>query len=162
MEKIRLILDSPVYRDCLRKIEEREQSRPFCKHGFSHFTDVARLAWIFVLEEKEGYSRSLVYAAALLHDLARWQEYDGEGCHALLSAQLAEPLLLGAGYLLWERELIINAIKEHRRGEDDVYSSPLSRLISKADKYSRLCFQCHSRNDCYKCSKMPHDRQLFY
>jgi uncharacterized protein len=161
VERIKLILESPAYHKYLLKIKEKEIERPFCRHNFQHFLDVARLAWIFVLEE-ENYSRDLVYAAALLHDIARWQEYEGKGCHALLSAKLAEPLLLEAGYLPWERKLILDAIKEHRREEDDAYSSTLSRLVSKADKYSRLCFQCRAKNECYKSSKMPHDQQLFY
>ncbi len=163
MERLHRIWVSPLYRDYLSKIEEREKDRLFCKHDFAHGLEVARLSWIFSLEEGVVYAKDLVYAAAFLHDIGRWMEYDDHTrCHAHASAELAESLLTEAGYSAYEKKLIKDAVREHRQGEEKLYSSPLSVFLRKADKYSRLCFQCSFCNLCYKSEKMPHSQRLIY
>ena len=162
MERVHCLIASPVYRDYLKLIGEKEAARIFCKHDFAHSLDVARLCWIFLLENGAGYTRDLVYGAALLHDIGRWMEYNGEGCHASRGAQLAEPLLVRAGYDLAERKLITDAIAEHRKKEHEVFASSLSYYLRKADKNSRLCYDCSARGDCYKQDEMPQSRQLLY
>ncbi len=163
MERLQTILKSPIYLDHISKIEEREQERLFCKHDLLHCLEVARLLWIFSLEESLDYAKDLVYAAAFLHDIGQWMEYDdGKRCHAYCSAQLSEPLLTEAGYSSREKELIKDAIREHRKGEMGPFFSTLGNFLRKADKYSRLCFKCDSRQLCYKSGEMPHSKQLFY
>ncbi|HAP32150.1 MAG TPA: phosphohydrolase [Firmicutes bacterium] len=165
MERINLLLRSSLYRDYLGKVEEKEKDRVFCKHGFNHSMEVARLCWIFLLENGLTYARDVVYAAALLHDLGRCEEDNATvaaACHALRSARLAEPLLAEAGYSLPERKLITDAIAEHRKGEDEVFTSHLSYFLRRADKYSRLCGDCPAAAACYKKDEMPQRSRLLY
>jgi uncharacterized protein len=177
MERINLLLSSSLYRDYLAKVEEKEKDRVFCKHGFSHSLDVARLCWIFILENGLDYARDIVYAAALLHDLGRFLEDNAQAaqaapaaaanatstaCHAVHSARLAGPILAEAGYSPHERKLITDAIAGHRKKEDEVFVSELSRLLSKADKYSRLCGECPAAAACYKIGEMPQRNRLLY
>lgn len=162
MERINLLLASPAYRQYLEMIKEKEKGRVFCQHGFGHGLEVARLCRIFLLENGLDYSRDVVYAAALLHDLGRCLEDNAKGCHAVRSARLADPLLVQAGYSLEERKLITNAIAEHRKKEHDVFASPLSYFLSKADKYSRLCHACPASAACYKKDEMPQHSRLLY
>ena len=162
MERVNRLVAFPEYRDYLSKIEEKEAERPYCPHHFAHCLDVARLCWIFLLEEGIDYSREVVYGAALLHDIGRWQEYDGHECHARRGAELAGPLLVQAGYNPEERRLVLDAVAEHRRKAGQEFSSSLSYFLRKADKYSRLCFRCTAWNDCHKKDEMPQGRQLLY
>lgn len=163
MERLHRIWISPLYQNYLSKIEEREKERLFCKHDFSHCLEVARLSWIFTLEQGVVYTKDLVYAAAFLHDIGRWMEYDDHTkCHGYASAELAESILTEAGYSVYEKKLIKDAVREHRQGEEELFSSPLSVFLWKADKYSRLCFQCDFYKLCYKSEKMPHSQQPFF
>ncbi len=162
MKRANLLLQAPAYRDYMEKISRAELERAFCRHDLHHCLEVARLCWLFLLEAGADYPREVVYGAALLHDIGRWMEYRGQGCHAGLGAKLAEPLLTGAGYTEPERELITAAISEHRREEDAVFSSSLSYYLRQADKYSRPCFTCAVGEDCYKKDQMPQCRELFY
>ncbi len=162
MERVNRLLASPAYREYLQRIEDKEAGRPFCPHHFHHCLDVARLCWIFLLEEGIQCARDVVYGAALLHDIGRWLEYQGGGCHAARGAELADPLLVQAGYNEEERRLIRDAIAAHRGKAVGASSSPLSDFLRKADKYSRLCFQCNAWEDCYKRDVMPQGRELLY
>lgn len=165
MERINLLLTSSLYRDYLGMVEEKEKDRIFCRHGFSHSLDVARLCWIFLLEIGQPYERDVVYAAALLHDLGRCQEDSAAAdtaCHAVRSAQLAGPILAAAGYSLPEQKLITGAIAEHRNNEGAVFASSLSYCLSRADKYSRLCSGCPAAAACYKKEEMPQRSGLLY
>ncbi len=164
MERVNRLLSSPGYRAHLEALQKYEEDRLFCRHHLDHFLDVARLCWIYLLEERgaQAYSRDLVYAAALLHDIGRWMEYEGLGCHARGSAELAGPLLTEAGYSPEESRLITAAVLEHRQKEGAEFSSPLGYFLRKADKHSRLCFHCSARSSCYKAEEMPQGRQLLY
>ena len=44
-----------------------------------------------------------------------------------------------------EKKLIIKAISNHRSAES---TDDLSKIIYKADKISRPCFNCYSKKDC--------------
>lgn len=44
MKKIELILKNPLFIDAIKKIDNYEKDRKFCKHGLSHLLDVARIA----------------------------------------------------------------------------------------------------------------------
>lgn len=159
------MLSSSLYQEYLGKLNEDEKDRFFCRHGFMHCLEVARLCWIFILENGLDYARDVVYAAALLHDLGRCETESveaGKACHAAHSARLAGPILAEAGYSPHERKLITDAIAGHRKKEDEVFASELSRFLSKADKYSRLCGECPAAAACYKIGEMPQRNRLLY
>jgi len=162
MERVNRLLAAPAFGEHLARIEKMETQRPFCRHHLAHGLDVARLCWIFLLEAGEAVPRDVVYGAALLHDLGRGLEDDATGCHAARSAELAGPLLETAGYTGEERRLMADAIREHRREVGENFSSPLAYYLRRADKHSRLCFQCSARQACYKLEEMPQGRELLY
>lgn len=164
MDTINRIICQPVYQQHLRQNAESESERIFCNHHFEHLLAVARLTYIFMLETGNPYiTREMAYAAGLLHDIGRWQEYRTGLDHAEASANLAGPILDAAGFSADQAFLVSKAIRQHRLSEDaPVHRSPLSRALRKADRYSRLCYQCAVRPECKQYRSQPHSGGLQY
>lgn len=164
MNKVNNIIANRDYQLFLQKNEESEKERIFCNHHFDHLLAVARLTYILILEEGNPFiSREMAYAAGLLHDIGRWQEYETGSDHAAKSALLAQPILIEAGFPKAEREIIGRAIKQHRLKEEcHEHRSPLSTALSKADELSRLCFQCKVTEQCNKLEKQLRRNKLAY
>ena len=110
MKRIDQILSHPVFREQFALLQEAEKDRIFCRHTMEHFLDVARLTYIYVLEEKIPVSREVVYGAGLLHDIGKDQQYTGGIPHEQSSAQIAEQILPDCGFTLQEQELILDLI----------------------------------------------------
>ena len=145
MENVNIILNNPKYKKLLNELNDLEKDRKFCNHTLEHFLDVARIAYIIVLEKKLCYSKEVIYSIALLHDIGRVMEYNKGIDHHEASAIIAEEILEHTSFNTEEKALIIKAIKEHRRESDD----ELSKIIYKSDKLSRNCFNCKAYNECY-------------
>jgi uncharacterized protein len=162
--RVERILQNPSYLEYLHQNEVAEQERIFCGHSFDHLLAVARLTYIFLLEDGNPFiNREIAYAAALLHDIGRWQEYSSGLDHAEVSAELAGPILAAAGFNRGEKVLITKAICQHRFDEATaLHRSPLSRALKKADRYARLCFSCEARDQCNKVEEQPHRNNLIY
>lgn len=163
MKKVNRILCDEEYRSYLKKNREAEKDRPFCRHDFDHLLTVARLTYLFLLEDGcRLITREIAYSAGLLHDIGRWKEYEGGGDHAGISAALARPVLERAGFNASERELIAKAIAQHRHDTPGEHRSPLSLSLHKADDMSRLCFSCACRKDCHSLNRRTHREGLVY
>lgn len=164
MKRINAIINSPAYLDYLDKNISEEQERSFCRHHFDHLLDVARITYILILEEGNPFiSREMCYAAGLLHDIGRWNEYREAVDHAHYSAELAGPILKDAGFSDAEKDLIIKAISEHRlKDKELIPRSPLSLALSRADSYSRLCYRCEAGKACNKIDRQPTKGSLKY
>ena len=147
MQRINEILNQDSYREYLKRNEEAERERKFCHHDMGHFLDVARIASIINLEEDYGLSGELIYAAALLHDIGRWQQYEDGTPHEKASAVLAPDILVKCGFNKEESELIVTAISRHRDSEIKE-DKDLNGLLYRADKLSRPCFACKAEKDC--------------
>lgn len=80
-----------------------------------HLLDVCRISWILNLEEGLLIDKERIYAAALLHDIGRWVEYETGQDHAMASGELAEDILDRCGFSGNEKADIIEAIKSHRK-----------------------------------------------
>ena len=109
--------------------------------------DVARLAYIEVLEKQLPIPREKIYAAALLHDLGRVEQYEIGTPHDVAGARLAEIILKDCGFEAEERAEIIEAISGHRKsktGEDRL----LPGVLYRADKASRQCLFCSAQPEC--------------
>ena len=145
MERVNRIWNHTYYRQCLDKISALEADREFCRHTPEHFLDVARLTWIFAMEEGLDIERGLVYAAALLHDIGRFRQYEDGTPHDVASVEIAERLLPECGYTEQETSVIVDMIASHRkkgRGKD------IDGLFYRADKMSRSCFLCLAEREC--------------
>ena len=91
--RISLIWRHPLYQKHCEKIQELEKDRIFCRHTPEHFLDVARLMYIYSLENKLNLSREIIYATALLHDIGRAQQYLSGISHDIAGAEIAGKIL---------------------------------------------------------------------
>jgi hypothetical protein len=165
LQRVGRIIRDSYYRYYLEQNAAREKDRPFCRHDFQHMLDVTRISYILVVEgnllpeficqnrlDSHQAAKEVVYAAGLLHDIARWQQYDTGEDHAAAGARLAGPILERAGFLPREIEVITRAIAAHRRGEP--WGGMLGRLLCRADDLARPCALCAAREKCYKADRM--------
>ncbi|WP_026476856.1 HD domain-containing protein [Alkaliphilus transvaalensis] len=146
MERVNKILSHPKYLENLEKNLKAEKERQFCRHNLQHFLDVARVAYIISLERELNLKKEVVYAAALLHDIGRWKQYQEGLDHAIVSAELAKEILYETGFKEDEVAMILQAIQKHRRGKDLI--SALDKVLYEGDKLSRPCIECSQINEC--------------
>ena len=147
MERVNRILAHPAYREAVRKNEEAEQKRRYCHHDMAHFLDVARIAMLLAVKEELPVSEESVYAAALVHDMGRYRQYEDGTPHERASAELAEKILLESGFSDKEAHVIIDAVRNHRNAET-AKEKNLRGLLYRADKLSRACFACPVQEEC--------------
>jgi uncharacterized protein len=145
-DRINAILYNHKFISYLNKNKKCEKDRIFCHHDLSHFLDVARIAYILNLENNLNYSKDTIYAAALLHDIGRWKQYEEGIPHDAASAELAVDILEECGYSKQEINEIVEAISQHRKVNED--KSSLSYIIYFSDKASRNCFNCKAAKEC--------------
>lgn len=107
-----------------------------------------------------GQAREIIYAAGLLHDMARWVEYETGEDHAVAGARMAVDVLDRAEFGTTERKIITTAIREHRTGGPE--ASLLGQFICRADDLARPCSRCAARDDCYKIDRMETAGMLIY
>lgn len=124
-----------------------EEGRRFCHHDMGHFLDVARLAMIFNLQEGLPLQEEMIYAAALLHDIGRWRQYEDGTPHEKASALLAPEILAESGFTEEETGQIFTAILDHRNAAVR-QDRTLSGILYRADKMSRSCFCCEAEAEC--------------
>ena len=168
MERINRIIKHKLYLEYIEKIKLHEKDRIFCKHDAVHFLDVCRLAEIEWLkqqitgtDQRSGWllgksdegkenvfvDRELIYAAGLLHDIGRWQEYEQGIRHEIASSVLAPEILWECGFTESETKEIVIAVSNHRNSEVKEEMS-LSGYLYRADKKSRPCFLCEAEKEC--------------
>ncbi len=161
MKRVELLLKDALYSEYIRYNTDGESGLKYCRHGLSHHIDVARIAYILVLEHNDlnyfvkenGLSGKLagketIYAAGLLHDIAKWKEIQDGVDHAAYGARLARDILPRAFFNTNEIDMICRAIYEHRNISKDM--SFLGERIHRADNLSRVCSQCEERVNCPK------------
>lgn len=147
LERVNRILQNKRYQEYVEKNASHEVDRVFCHHDMEHFLAVARIGFLLNETEKYGQKKEFIYAAALLHDIGRWQQYETGEDHALVSSLLAPEILKECGFLKEEVEAIAFAIKTHREAERKEEKS-LNGLLYRADKLSRSCFACKEEKNC--------------
>ncbi|MBC5626497.1 HD domain-containing protein [Clostridium sp. NSJ-49] len=145
MKKVNDILNNTLYKENLEKLLKYEEKREFCRHDLKHFIDMARIAYIMVLEKGLPYAKELIYAIGLLHDIGRVKQYEEGIPHHIASVELSKEILKKIDFTEEEKNIIIKSIQNHRKEADD----ELSLIIYRSDKLSRECFNCKAINDCY-------------
>lgn len=154
MNRIEALLRDAEYLDYVKKNELAERERIYCHHDLDHFWSVARMAWILYLESPqhipaftkydEAAAREILYAAAFLHDIGRFRQYEDTSLdHAAESALLAAPILERYNFSAEEAALVLEAIAYHRVGGEGIRG-----LLYTADKLSRPCFTCYVQDQC--------------
>lgn len=144
MKRFNSLLHDENYLCYLNKNVLNEKNRIFCKHGLEHFLDVARIAYIINLEENLGFSKEIIYVTSILHDIGKFLQYEKNVPHELASYNLAENLIDKYNFHKEEKQLIKEGILGHRNKD----STGFAKLIYRADKLSRLCLKCETKNEC--------------
>lgn len=109
---------------------------------------------LFLEEGNAERLKDIVYTCALIHDTGREEEYLGGRDHETISSENAERYLRITDYSREEKEMIIRIMDSHRNKDDSLGVNPssledyLSLLFKKADRLSRMCFDCEGRNTC--------------
>ena len=144
MKRVNKILNDKLYIETLKKIEEVETTREFCKHNFQHFIDMARISYIRMLEEGLHYDKEIIYAIGVLHDIGRYEEYKNGIPHHIASVDIAKIILEDKGFKEEEIQIILKGIYEHRKGSDNI----LGKIVYESDKLSRECYRCKAKDTC--------------
>lgn len=159
---IEAIRRHPLYQEYYKRLEQAEKDRRFCCHQINHLLDVARIAYIQNLEEGLGFSKDMIYAAAILHDIGKVRQYEEGIPHEIASAEIAEVILKdislekyrepSAGeteknvFSKEEQQEILRAIRSHRVCREEMTS--FEKLLYISDKKSRQCFACPVEQEC--------------
>lgn len=146
MQRVNCILENKKFKEYVRKNKEYEISRKFCYHDMQHFLDVARIAYIKVLENNLKIEKDIVYATALLHDIGRGLEYETGISHEKAGVELGSEILIECGYEKQEIGCILKAIGNHRNSNN--LKNSLSEILYSSDKLSRCCFNCDAYKEC--------------
>lgn len=147
MKRIQAIYSHPLYQEQFSLLTDAEKDRIFCRHTMEHFLDVARLMYLYNLEEHAGLDKELIYAAALLHDIGRYEQIAKGTPHDIASAQMAQQILAETGFSDTEIHLVTDAILHHR-GNEATGETLLACYLYRADKQSRNCFCCPASSEC--------------
>ena len=161
MKRVDLLLKDADYCRYIKYNTSEGIGLKYCKHGLQHHIDVARIAYILVLEHNDlnyfvkenGLScklagKEIVYATGLLHDIAKWKEIQEGVDHVRYGARLARDILPRAFFNPTEVDIICQAIYEHRNISTDM--SFLGERIHRADNLSRACSHCEEAGNCPK------------
>ena len=151
MERVNRILRHPDFIRLQEELDRLEADRRFCRHGMQHLIDTARLAYLFALESSADLPKDVIYAAALLHDIGRAEQYRNGTPHDVAGCAAAEPILAECGFAEEERDMILTAIGSHRKGKSKkkaMSKEALAAILYHADKKSRLCFLCNAEAEC--------------
>lgn len=152
--RIEAIRRHPIFQEYYKKLELAEHDRKFCRHQMNHLLDVARIAYIQNLEQELGFSKEVIYAAALLHDIGKARQYEEGIPHEIASADLAAVILREVssqegntvGFSAEEQQEILRAIRGHRKYRKEM--TGLERLLYISDKKSRQCYACPVEKEC--------------
>ena len=143
LERIR---NHPLFQQAYKRLKKAEKERIFCCHQIDHLLDVARIAYIQNLEQGLGFSKEMIYAAALLHDIGKASQYEEQIPHEIASAELAEIILQETHFTEEEKQQILQAIRGHRKMKEEM--TTFEGLLYTSDKKSRLCFVCPAEAEC--------------
>lgn len=152
MRRVHLIYEHPVYQEKYRALQAAEKDRRFCKHTLEHFIDVARLMYIYALEQGLSVSKEVIYAMAFMHDIGRIDQLERGIPHEQAGAELCDIILPECGFTEKETETIKAAILRHRNavgcGSDAEHGNAVDKILYWADKRSRNCYACDMQEEC--------------
>lgn len=158
MDRVHQIQMHPLFRELCEKLHNAEKDRVFCRHTMEHFLDVARLMYIYSLEDGADIGKDLIYAAALLHDLGRYEQSVSGTPHHIAGSQIAGEILKDCSFTAHEIQSVQDAISGHRNQESSTSTDRLTAYLYRADKASRNCFSCPVRSAC----NWPEEKMNFW
>lgn len=127
------------YSEQIKKVSKSyfdELDKSDFSHGFTHIERVLNLC--FIIGRKEGGDLETLEAAALLHDIARKQEDNGEiEDHAKEGAILAEKILKEIGFPEEKIKNVVHCIDVHRCKERPAQTLE-AKILQDADRLDAL------------------------
>ena len=154
-EQTKRLLQHPIYQKRLALLQELEGNRIYCGHDLSHFFAVGRIAETLSKENHLPHSNDVLWAAALLHDMGRVEQYQQGISHDKASVAFAREILLSLGWDQADMELVCEAIGSHSkrfavkdRWESRTELRSLAEVLSFADHFSRKCYECKGADSC--------------
>ena len=133
MKSVQAIFSHSLYQEQFSLLSEAEKDRIFCRHTIEHFLDVARLMYLYNLEEQA--------------DIGRYEQISLGTPHDIASARMAGKILHDCNFSDQDIHLIQDAILHHR-GNNESGETMLAHYLYRADKQSRNCFCCPSCKEC--------------
>lgn len=149
MKYVEALLKNDRYLYALKKIEEAEEDRVFCKHDFEHMLHVCRIAYIMNLENHLGLEKEMIYLYGLLHDIGRAAEYEQGLSHEQAGMMLAESILDEIRCPGELKHKVIREIGNHRSKPEDLCAITTETVFWQADKKARNCFLCTQKEACH-------------
>ncbi len=146
LELTNRIINNQSYIREISNLKALEMDRKFCRHDTEHFLSVARITMLLCIESGMDADPDMIYAAALLHDIGRSAEYKYGVPHDIAGKDVAEKILTEVGCDEDMKAAIISLIVNHRNKNNPENS--LEYLFYRADKKSRLCFECPAQDEC--------------
>lgn len=114
MKRVNLIYRHPLYQKKYNALQKAEEHRKFCNHTLEHFLDVARLMYIYSVEQELSISKEVIYAAAFMHDIGRIDQIEKGIPHEMAGAALCDRILPDCRFAKEEMSLIKDWILHHR------------------------------------------------
>lgn len=148
MDRVHRIQEHSLYQELWKSIQREEQDRIFCRHTMEHFLDVARLMYIYNLENGTNIPKDVIYATALLHDIGRYEQIRSGTPHDIAGAEIAQEIMKDCGFTAEEIQAVRNAILGHRNSASVNSKERLVEYLYRADKKSRNCFACPVQEAC--------------
>ncbi|MEK6886104.1 MAG: HD domain-containing protein [Nanoarchaeota archaeon] len=106
-------------------------------HAFDHTERVYNLA--LKMGEKERADLEVIGAAALLHDIARLKEDNGEvKCHAEQGSEIAQKILEEMNFPKEKINNVVHSIKVHRHSKGLTAETIEAKIIQDADRLDAL------------------------
>ena len=154
------LLQNESFKNVQEAISQWEISRIYCHHELSHCMDVARMAWIYFLEDCQKKhlfledlqleeKKDFIYVCALLHDIGRAKQYETGIHHSVCGQKLAEGMLLDIGAPESWKEAVLRIVAGHHacdRSSDPEWK--IADYIDRADHDCRPCFCCEGKDTC--------------
>jgi uncharacterized protein len=116
--------------------EIRERSQGFFKHSHHDKSHVERVYNLAVrIAKEENADLDVVKAAALLHDVARTMEDEGQIVdHALEGAKIAKKILIEVGFPKEKAAKVLHCIEVHRFRKGMKAESLEAKILQDADR----------------------------
>ena len=147
MDRVNRIINDPLWKEKIEEIRRLESKRRYCGHGPAHLMAVARISYIESLERKLDVDREIIYAAALLHDIGRGEEYKTGLPHEIAGQEIAREIVKRSGFTDLEADAIVFAIGKHRDNRI-MDEDSIAGILYRADKKSRMCCLCQVEKEC--------------
>jgi uncharacterized protein len=118
------------------KVREILEGNDLGAHTYDHSLRVLDIA--LEIGREEDANLRVLGAAALLHDIGRVREEETGVSHAILSGDMAKPILEKVGYSEEEIVLVADTIRTHRFSERLEPNSLEGEILSDADKLDAM------------------------